>query len=85
MASDFPSLRRSLEWVERYAKASSGKPNEAKYEGLRMGSLRKKAPPNDFKHFKWLKTKDYATILGVPLGDQKATNTFWRKLRDFSF
>mgnify|MGYP003685625401 CR=1 FL=1 len=53
MASDYPSLRRSFEWaVERYAEASSGKPNEAKYEGLRMGSYRRKSPPEDFKRLK---------------------------------
>eukprot|EP00967_Tisochrysis_lutea_P151625 scaffold295355_cov21-Tisochrysis_lutea.AAC.1 len=41
-----------------------------------------KAPPEDSKRFKWLKAGEHATILGVPLVDDKAINSFWRTLAE---
>ena len=35
LVADNASLGRSLKWVERYAAASCGKPNDQKFEGLR--------------------------------------------------
>ena len=82
LAADYNSLARSLSWVERYAAASCGKPNDQKFEGLRMGSLKRKRPPARFQRYKWLKRNEYATILGVPLGGPQAIKEFWRKLAD---
>ena len=73
LAADYGSLARALKWVERYAAASCGKPNDQKFEGLRMGSLKRKRPPAGFQRYKWLKSSEYATILGVPLGGAQAT------------
>ena len=76
LAADYGSLARSLKWVERYAAASCGKPNNQKFEGLRMGSMKRKRPPAGFQQYKWLKGSEYATILGVPLGGARASKTF---------
>eukprot|EP00967_Tisochrysis_lutea_P091880 scaffold132237_cov26-Tisochrysis_lutea.AAC.1 len=47
-----------------------------------MGSLKRKSPPRAFRRYKWLKSSESATILGVPLGGPGALKAFWRRLAD---
>lgn len=67
IARDYRSLQRSLQWVELHEKATGGKTNANKFQGLRMGSQRLRKPPWDIRKFNRRNNDEYLTILGVPL------------------
>ena len=87
LAADYASLGRSLKWVDRYAAASCGKPNDTKFEGLRWGSLKQNAPPQAFRRYNWLKSSESATIndtRGTIRGTRGSQSLLavWRRLAD---
>ena len=79
---DYKSLQKSLQWVELYEKATGGKTNASKFQGLRMGSQRRRKPPWDMRKYNWINNDEYLTILGVPLGAPEALKPFWSKLAE---
>ena len=79
---DYRSLQKSLQWMELHEKATGGKTNADKFQGLRMGSQRLRKPPWDMRKFNWINNDEYLTILGVPLGAPEALKTFWSALAD---
>lgn len=53
--------------MELHEKATGGKTNANKFQGLRMGSQRLRKPPWDIRKFNRRNNDEYLTILGVPL------------------
>ena len=82
IARDYTSLKRALEWVRAHERATGGKTNEAKFQGIRMGSQMRQKPPWDVRKYNWIANDQYLTILGVPLGAPEALKPFWKKLAD---
>ena len=54
IARDYTSLKRALVWVRAHERALGGKTNEAKFQGLRMGSQMCHKPPWDMRKYNWI-------------------------------
>eukprot|EP00967_Tisochrysis_lutea_P001243 scaffold1640_cov37-Tisochrysis_lutea.AAC.1 len=65
-------MKQALMWVRTHERATGGKTNEAKFQGIRMGSQRTQKPPWDMRKYNWIENDQYLTVLGVPL--RKAVN-----------
>ena len=58
---DYASLKQALQWMKAHENATGGKTNEAKFQGIRMGSQRAQKPPWDIA--------DGLEVATPPIGD----------------